>query len=131
MFDVSFGELLLIAVVALVVIGPERLPGAARTAGALLRRVRRGWDSVRAEVTRELEAEELRAPLREAQEAARAAMSEVREQANAATESLGNVAQDARNVMRPIPRQISDESSTSIAPPSAAAPSGNNDDSTG
>src|SRR5581483_9972983 len=74
MFDVSFGEILLIAVVALVVLGPERLPGAARTAGALLRRVRRGWDSVRAEVMRELEAEELRAKLKEAQEAARAAV---------------------------------------------------------
>ncbi|MGH8164062.1 MAG: Sec-independent protein translocase protein TatB [Rhodanobacteraceae bacterium] len=102
MFDISFGELLLIAVVALVVIGPERLPGAARTAGALFRRVRRGWDSVRSEVMRELEAEELRAQLREAQEAARAAMGEVREQANTAAQSLGNVAQDARNVMRPL-----------------------------
>ncbi|MEO6969211.1 MAG: Sec-independent protein translocase protein TatB [Rhodanobacteraceae bacterium] len=102
MFDISFGELLLIAVVALVVIGPERLPGAARTAGALFRRVRRGWDSVRSEVMRELEADELRAQLREAQEAARAAMGVVREQANTAAQSLGNVAQDARNLMRPL-----------------------------
>lgn len=102
MFDISFGELLLIAVVALVVIGPERLPGAARTAGALFRRVRRSWDSVRSEVMRELEAEELRAQLREAQDAARAAMGEVHDQATAAAQSLGNVAQDARNVMWPI-----------------------------
>ena len=102
MFDVSFGELMLIAVVALVVLGPERLPGAARTAGALLRRVRRGWDSVRAEVSRELEAEELRAKLREAQEAARAAVADVHAHAGAAAESLGSVAQDARNVMRPL-----------------------------
>lgn len=102
MFDISFGELLLIAVVALVVIGPERLPGAARTAGALFRRVRRGWDSVRSEVMRELEADELRAQLREAQDAARAAMGEVRQQADAAAQSLGNVAQGARNVMRPL-----------------------------
>ncbi|HXS72740.1 MAG TPA: Sec-independent protein translocase protein TatB [Rhodanobacteraceae bacterium] len=100
MFDISFGEILLIAVVALVVLGPERLPGAARTAGALLRRVRRGWDSVRAEVTRELEAEELRAQLREAQDAARAAVAQVRTHANDTSEVLGGIAQDAQNLMR-------------------------------
>ncbi len=55
MIDLSVGKLLLLAVIALLVLGPEKLPGAARTAGAMLRRVRRGWDSVRAEVTRELE----------------------------------------------------------------------------
>lgn len=101
MFDVSFGELLLIAVVALVVLGPERLPGAARTAGALLRRVRRGWDSVRAEVERELEAEELRAKLREAQQAVRAAAADAQAHADGAAESLGDV---ARDVMQPIRR---------------------------
>ncbi|MBS0432435.1 MAG: twin-arginine translocase subunit TatB [Proteobacteria bacterium] len=96
MFDVSFGEIVLIAVVALVVLGPERLPGAARTAGALLRRVRRGWDSVRAEVVRELEAEELRAKLKEAQEAARAVVDETRKHAGTAADALGNVARGAR-----------------------------------
>lgn len=114
MFDISFGELFLIAVVALVVLGPERLPGAARTAGALFRRVRRGWDSVRAEVMRELEAEELRVKLREAQDAARAAMGQVRDQASAAAQSLGDVAQDARNVMRPL--KESSQANTAIEP---------------
>ena len=99
MIDLSVGKLLLLAVIALLVLGPEKLPGAARTAGAMLRRVRRGWDSVRAEVTRELEAEELRAKLKEAQEATRAAMSQVRAQRDAANGSLGNVAQDARKLM--------------------------------
>jgi sec-independent protein translocase protein TatB len=96
MFDVSFGEILLIAVVALVVLGPERLPGAARTAGALLRRVRRGWDSVRAEVMRELEAEELRAKLKEAQDAARAAVDEARKHASTTADALGNIARETR-----------------------------------
>lgn len=100
MIDLSVGKLLLLAVIALLVLGPEKLPGAARTAGAMLRRVRRGWDSVRAEVTRELEAEELRAKLREAQEATRAAMLQVRATADSANGTLGNVAQDARKLMR-------------------------------
>lgn len=99
MIDLSVGKLLLLAVIALLVLGPEKLPGAARTAGAMLRRVRRGWDSVRAEVTRELEAEELRAKLKEAQEATRAAMSQVRAQADSANGALGSVAQDARKLM--------------------------------
>lgn len=100
MIDLSVGKLLLLAVIALLVLGPEKLPGAARTAGALLRRMRRGWDSVRAEVTRELEAEELRAKLKEAQDATRAAMSQVRAQTDSAHGVLGSVAQDARNLMR-------------------------------
>lgn len=70
MIEISFGKLVLIAVVALIVLGPEKLPGAARTVGALLRRVRTGWDSVRSEVERELEIEEIRRSAREAAERA-------------------------------------------------------------
>ncbi len=60
MFDLSFGELALIAVVALLVLGPERLPGAARTAGALMRRLRNSWQGVRSEIERELAAEDIK-----------------------------------------------------------------------
>jgi sec-independent protein translocase protein TatB len=60
MFDIGTGELALIAVVALLVLGPERLPSAARTAGALIRRARASWQNVRVEIERELAAEELR-----------------------------------------------------------------------
>ena len=66
MFDVGFSELVLIGVVALVVLGPERLPGAARTAGAVLRRARNSWASVKAEVEREIAAEEIKRNLRQA-----------------------------------------------------------------
>lgn len=65
MFDVGFSELVLIGVVALVVLGPERLPGAARTVGTILRRARASWASVKAEVEREVTAEELKRSLRE------------------------------------------------------------------
>ncbi|NCT66680.1 MAG: twin-arginine translocase subunit TatB [Rhodanobacteraceae bacterium] len=70
MFDVSFSELALIAVVALLVLGPERLPRVARTAGALLRRARSSWQSVRSEIERELAAEDLKKSLDEARHAA-------------------------------------------------------------
>jgi len=70
MFDFSFGEIGLIAVVALVVLGPERLPKVARTAGALVRRARTSWQSVKDEIERELEAEDLKRSFSEARQAA-------------------------------------------------------------
>jgi len=63
-FDVGFSELMLIAVVALLVLGPERLPGAARTVGALLRKARASFEAVKAEVEREVRDEELKRVLK-------------------------------------------------------------------
>lgn len=77
MIEISFGKLVLLALVALIVLGPEKLPGAARTAGALLRRVRSGWDSVRAEVERELQIEEIKRTAREAAARAEAAQAQL------------------------------------------------------
>jgi len=60
MFDVGFFELLMIAVVALLVVGPERLPKLARTAGMWLGRGRRFLNSVKQDIDREMKADELR-----------------------------------------------------------------------
>lgn len=60
MFDVGFWELCLIAVVALVVLGPERLPRAARTAGFLIGKARRAVTDLRVEIERELDLDDLR-----------------------------------------------------------------------
>ena len=60
MFDVSFGEILIIAVVALVVIGPEKLPKVARTLGLLAGRMQRYVSTVKGDIERELKADELR-----------------------------------------------------------------------
>jgi sec-independent protein translocase protein TatB len=60
MFDLGFGELLVIGVVALVVLGPERLPRAARFAGLWVRKARAQWYSVKSEFERELAAEDMR-----------------------------------------------------------------------
>jgi sec-independent protein translocase protein TatB len=54
MFDIGFGELVLVAVVALLVIGPERLPGVARTAGMWIGRARRFISSVQADINAEI-----------------------------------------------------------------------------
>ena len=60
MFDFGFSELLLIGVIALVVLGPERLPKAARMAGQLVGRVQRMVGSVKQELSSQLEMDELR-----------------------------------------------------------------------
>lgn len=65
MFDIGFWELTVIAVVALLVIGPERLPAVARTAGVWVGRARRFVATVKADVDRELKAEELKRVLQE------------------------------------------------------------------
>lgn len=60
MFDMGFSELLVIGVVALIVIGPERLPKVARTAGHLLGRLQRYVGTVKSEISREMELDELK-----------------------------------------------------------------------
>jgi sec-independent protein translocase protein TatB len=60
MFDIGFSELLIIAVVALLVLGPERLPRAARLAGMWVRKARAQWYSVQAELEREIADEEFK-----------------------------------------------------------------------
>ncbi len=90
MIEISFGKLLVLALIALIVLGPEKLPAAARTAGALLRRLRGGWDSVRAEVERELQVDEIRRTAREAVARMDAAQTE-----------LDTTLQQVRNVAAP------------------------------
>lgn len=63
MFGIGFSELLLVAVIALLVLGPERLPKAARFAGLWVRRARAQWYSVKSELERELATEDLRRSL--------------------------------------------------------------------
>ena len=60
MFDIGFSELLVIGVVALIVIGPQKLPRVARTVGHLLGRMQRYVADVKADINREIELEELR-----------------------------------------------------------------------
>lgn len=96
MFDIGFGELLLIAVVALVVLGPERLPKAARFAGLWVRRARAQWYSVRAELERELEAEELKRSLQDTRQSLRQAEAALRQEAESARSGLDDLRRQVR-----------------------------------
>lgn len=63
MFDIGFLEMVVVAIVGLLVLGPERLPGAVRMAGLYLGRIKRSLADVRSQVERELGADEIRQTL--------------------------------------------------------------------
>lgn len=92
MFDIGFSELLVIAVVALVVLGPERLPKAARFAGLWVRRARSQWDSVKQELERELHAEEIKRQMQDV----RQGMQDTENQLRASGEAIRREAQQAQ-----------------------------------
>lgn len=64
MFDIGFAELVLVGVVGLLVIGPERLPGAIRTGSLWLNRIKRGFNDIKREVQQELHNDEVMQQLR-------------------------------------------------------------------
>lgn len=68
MFDLGFTEMMLIGIVALIVIGPERLPAVARTTGKYFGRLKRFMTTVKADVEQELRADELREILNKQQQ---------------------------------------------------------------
>src|SRR2546423_9951069 len=95
MFDIGFSEIVLIGVVALVVIGPERLPKAARTMGHLFGRLQRYVNEVKADINREMELEELRKLRQQVQTAAREIET-----------SVSSVAQDVEGSVRSVESEL-------------------------
>ena len=94
MFDIGFSELVVIAVVALIVIGPERLPKAARTMGHLFGRLQRYVNDVKADINREIELDELRKLQKEVQTAAADLKSSVETAARGVESGVRDVERD-------------------------------------
>ncbi|MFK3648224.1 Sec-independent protein translocase protein TatB [Lysobacter enzymogenes] len=91
MFDIGFSEVFVIAIVALIVLGPERLPKAARFAGLWVRRARAQWYSVKSELERELADEELKRSLLQAQDELRSAQQQLRDGDRALREGVDDL----------------------------------------
>lgn len=106
MIEISLGKLMLLALIALIVLGPEKLPHAARTAGALVRRLRTGWESVRAEVERELEIEELKRTAREAAARAEAMQAEMNKTARETREQVATAATEVRENVAEVQKEL-------------------------
>ena len=121
MFDVGFSELLLIAVVALLVLGPERLPKAARFAGLWVRRARAQWNSVRSEFERELADDELKRTLRETQASLRDAQQSLRQAGGELQREFTTARDDLMRGPRPEPESVP-PAAPAIAPALAPLP---------
>jgi len=91
MFDVGFSEMLVIGIVALVVIGPERLPRVARTLGVLFGRMQRYVSQVKADINREMEAADLGKVKSEFEDAARSFKTDIESQAADAEREIREV----------------------------------------
>lgn len=113
MFDFSLGKLLLLALIALLVLGPDKLPGAARTVGAMVRRMRGAWENVRSEVERELEVEEIRRAARQAAADAEAAQTEASE----SLKQLHEEVEKARSEVAKLHVDDADDSGADAEPP--------------
>ena len=114
MFDIGFSELVFIGVVALIVLGPERLPKAARFAGLWMRRARAQWHSVRSEFEREMAADELKRSLQDAKDAVRETEESLRATGEQTRRELDQVHDAVRDAAK--------EADGALKPPAAAAP---------
>ena len=95
MFDIGFSELLVIGVVALIVIGPEKLPKVARTLGHLLGRAQRYVNDVKSDINREIQLDELKKLQAEVTESARSLEDSVRKECETARAAVEVPAQAA------------------------------------
>jgi sec-independent protein translocase protein TatB len=128
MFDVGFSELVVIGIVALVVIGPERLPKVARTAGLLLGRLQRYVNDVKADISREMQLDELKKLQSELQDSARSfehsVNSEMATVQQLADQSVAEVKEAVSPIgaVEPPPAVAVAAASADAAEPTAAAP---------
>ena len=114
MFDIGFSELFVIGVVALVVIGPERLPKVARTVGHLFGRLQRYVTQVKADIGREMDAAELSKVKTEFESAARSFRSDVES-------SAAQVERDMREAQATIERELEGNAAAPAEPAPAHA----------
>lgn len=127
MFDLSFSEIMLIGVVALIVIGPERLPKVARTIGHLVGRAQRYVSSVKSDIQREVDLGELnniKGQMQDAAQSMRSSMQEasssLRDPLNEAREAIGSAADAVRE---PATRVNATEGSSPSGSQGTSAPS--------
>lgn len=88
MFDIGFSELIVIGVVALIVIGPERLPKVARTVGHLYGRMQRYVSSVKSDISQEMELDELRRAGQQFKQSVESTVTDVQQQATVVDDYL-------------------------------------------
>ena len=101
MFDIGFSELMVIAVVALIVIGPERLPKVARTVGLLFGRMQRYVNDVKADINREMALDELRKLQANIQDTANSLEQSMKQEVGAVESDLNKIASETQAAVAP------------------------------
>lgn len=109
MFDIGFSELLVIAIVALIVIGPQRLPKVARTLGHLFGRMQRYVNDVKADISREMELDELRKMQASMEDTARSMRDSVAQGISQTEGELNKIAQSAQPEIDPYDYPLTDQ----------------------
>lgn len=124
MFDISFTELLVIGVVALIVIGPERLPKVARTIGHLVGRAQRYVGDVKSDIQREIELDELRKLKEQMQDAAQSVKSSIQNTETALRQPLEAFEQSTMSTLNELktPLGTTDAASTPATTEPATTP---------
>ena len=107
MFDVGMSEFALLGVVALVVLGPERLPKVARTAGHLFGRLQRYVANVKSDINREMEMSDLAKVKEEVQSAVKSFENTINEHANAVQSEVAALEKSAAAPVAPVPSAVS------------------------
>ncbi len=115
MFDIGFSELILIAIVTLLVVGPERMPKVARTAGHLFGRLQRYISEVKTDINRELKLDELRKLEADMREKARDMEHTMTDEINRADQELKQVAEAVQMPPEPEPVPPTPEASAVAA----------------
>ncbi len=118
MFDVSFGEMVVVGVVALVVIGPERLPKVARTVGSFIGKAQRYANQVRNDINAQIELEELRKTQQEIRDAAQQFEQSISQEIKAAETEVAQIHQQVEELRADL------EHSAAADDHAASAPSG-------
>ena len=108
MFDIGFPELLLISVVALVVIGPEKLPETVRTVALWIGRLKRSLSNIRLELENEIGADEIRQQLHN--ENIMKELSDTKSELEDIIQNADNSISDAKNSLKAIPSQLANPS---------------------
>ncbi|MCC7113896.1 MAG: twin-arginine translocase subunit TatB [Burkholderiales bacterium] len=122
MFDIGFTELVVIAVVALIVLGPERLPKAARTMGHLFGRLQRYVNDVKADINREMELDELRKVQQQVKDAATDFEQSMNKALDGAQAGVKSVENELNSAGQPAPALAEAGSPAPAEVPAAAAP---------
>jgi sec-independent protein translocase protein TatB len=118
MFDFSFSELMVVMVVALIVIGPERLPKVARTLGHLWGRAQRYVNGVKADIERDMNADEFRQLQQKVQAEAGAMEQSVKQAVLTVDQQVQQINEAVAKLSRTAPATPSDQ----ITPPSPVTP---------